>query len=79
MVIRQFFKDKVSNGCKHKLRFLNHLKIWYAFQQQTLPNLDGEGVRRKKKRIVLMILMFLHNVTNNSVLKCLKMPHVKTT
>lgn len=36
----------------------------------------------EKNRIVLMILMilmFLHIVTNNSVLKCLKMPHVKIT
>lgn len=35
-------------------------------------------LEEKKKRIVFIILMFLHNVTNNFVQKCLKMPHVNS-
>lgn len=41
-----------------------------------LLDLDGERIRRKKN--VLMILMYLNNITNDFVQNCLKVTHVNS-
>lgn len=57
------------------VHLLNSPEMWYTFKQQILLHLDGERVKRKKTP-VLMILLYLNNITNNFAQNCLKVTHV---